>query len=75
MLNPDRIKSMVGDPSDLEKQLAKKGADLTFSEAAQRLDFWYLSICAMIVIGTSRLFDSNAVALGLHNEKSEEMIQ
>ena len=60
LMSPDRLKSLVGEPSDIEKQLSKKGSDLSFSEAAQRLDFWYLSICAMIVIGTSRLFDGNA---------------
>ena len=34
MLDPDRIKSLVGEPSDTEKQMSKKGSDLTFSEAA-----------------------------------------
>ena len=75
LMDPDRIKSLVGEPSDIEKQMSKKGTDLTFSEAAQRLDFWYMSICAMIVVGASRLFDGNALALGMHDEKSEEMIQ
>ena len=57
LLDPERIKSLVGEPSDIEKKLSNKGADLTFSEAAVRIDFWYLSICALVVIGTSRLFD------------------
>lgn len=75
LLNPDRIKAMVGEPSDIEKHLADKGTDISFSDAAQRLDFWYLSFCTMIVIGTSRLFNENADALGLHNNKSQEMIE
>ena len=64
----------IGEPSDTDKEMVKKGTDLTFSDAAQRLDFWYLSICAMIVVGASRLFDGNALALGMHDEKNEEMI-
>jgi len=70
LLDPDRIKSLVGEPSDIEKHLADKGVDLSFGEAAQRLDFWYLSICSMIVIGTSRMFNENADALGLHQDKA-----
>ena len=38
------------------------------------MDFWYYAICSMIVIGTSRLFYGNAEALGMHNDKKEEMI-
>ena len=75
MLDPDRIKSMVGEPNDIEKHLSNKGKDLSFSEAAQRLDFWYLSFCTMIVVGASRLFDENADALGLHEDKTQEMIE
>ena len=60
LLDPERIKRMVGEPSEIEKSLANKGGDLSFAEAAVRLDFWYMAICSMIVIGTSRLFDENA---------------
>ena len=66
---------MVGEPSEIEKKLADKGKDLSFSEAAVRLDFWYMAITSMIVIGTSRLFDENAETLGMHIESQEEMIQ
>lgn len=67
LLSPDRIKSLVGEPTDIEKKLSNKGADLAFSEvAANRMDFWYLSICTCVVIGVSRMFDENAQALGLN---------
>ena len=62
-------------PSDIDYIMENKGVDITFSDAAQRVDFWYSSICAMIVIGASRLFDGNALALGMHDEKSEKMIE
>ena len=55
--------------------MSKKGSDLTFSEAAQRMDFWYFAFCTMIVVGTSRVFYGNAEALGQHEQKREEMIQ
>jgi hypothetical protein len=74
LLDANRIKSMVGEPSEIEKKLSNKGQDHTFSEAAVRLDFWYMSITAMVVIGISRMFDENAEALGLHDEKKAQMI-
>ncbi len=60
MLNPSKIKELVGEPSDIEKKLSNKGEDLDFKDAAQRIDFWYLSFISMIVIGTSRMFDENS---------------
>lgn len=75
LLDPERIKSMVGEPSEIEKALSNKGADLSFSEAAVRIDFWYMSFTAMVVIGASRMFDENAQDLGLHIDEKEEMIQ
>jgi len=68
LLDADRIKALVGEPSEIEKKLSNKGQDHTFSEAAVRLDFWYMSFCAMIVIGTARMYDENSEALGLHDE-------
>ena len=75
LLDADKIKSWVGEPSDIEKKLSNKGGDLTISETLVRIDFWYLSITSMIVIGTSRLFDENAMDLGLHDEDKENDIQ
>ena len=69
LLDAERIKTMVGEPSDIEKKLSNKGEDHTFEQVATRIDFWYLSICSMIVIGTSRMFDENAEALGLFNDE------
>jgi len=66
---------MVGEPSDIEKKLSNKGADLEFAEAAVRIDFWYLSISSLVVIGVSRMFDENAQALGLHDDERQEMIE
>ena len=74
LLDANRIKSLVGEPSEIEKKLSNKGQDHTFSEAAIRLDFWYMSFAAMVVIGISRMFDENAEALGLHDEKQSQMI-
>lgn len=68
LLSPDRIKSFVGEPSDIEKKLSNKGADKTIAETFIRLDFWYMAICTMIVTGTSRLFDENAESLAMHND-------
>lgn len=34
LLDPDNIKSMVGEPSDIEKKLSNKGEDVEFGEAA-----------------------------------------
>ena len=75
MLDPSRIKDLVGEPSDIEKKLSNKGEDLSFSDAAIRIDFWYLSIISMIVIGTSRMFDENCSALALHNEEKAEELE
>ena len=74
LLSPDRIKSFVGEPSDIEKKLSNKGADKTIAETFIRLDFWYMAICAMIVTGTSRLFDENAESLAMHNDDMQDMI-
>ena len=65
----------MGEPSDIEKKLSNKGEDLTVSQAITRIDFIYLCICSLIVIGTSRLFDENAESLGLHDDEREDMIQ
>lgn len=69
LLSPERIRSLIGEPSDIEKKLAGKGDDLEFSQAAVRLDFWYMGVVSMIVIGASRLFDENAISLGMSNDK------
>jgi len=74
LLDADRIKQLVGEPTDIEKKLSNKGGDLEYSDVATRLEFWYLSICSLAVIGISRLFDENAQSLGLHDEEREEMI-
>lgn len=74
LLSPDRIKSFVGEPSDIEKKLSNKGADKTIAETFIRLDFWYMAICTMIVTGTSRLFDENAESLAMHNDDMQDMI-
>ena len=71
----ERMVRMYDEPNNIVKSLCVKFNGFTFSDAAQTLDFWYLSICAMVVIGASRLFDGNALALGMHDEKSEEMIR
>ena len=73
--NPETIKRVVGEPSEIEKKLANKGVDKDFSQAAIRIDFWYMSICAMNIIGISRVFDENAFDLGLHNEEQGELIE
>ena len=39
------------------------------------MEFWYYAIVSFFVIGTSRLFYGNAEALGMHDDKKEEMIQ
>jgi len=75
LLDASRIKQLVGEPTDIEKKLSNKGVDLSYSEAAVRLDFWYLSVCCMVAIGTSRMFDENAQILALHNEQRQEMIE
>jgi len=75
LLDADKIKSMVGEPSDIEKKLSNKGNDLTVKEALERIDFWYLGITTMILVGTSRLYDENAMELGLHDEDKENTIQ
>ena len=74
LLSPDRIKSFVGEPSDIEKKLSNKGADKTVGETFVRLDFWYMAICTMIVTGTARLFDENAESLAMQSEDMEDMI-
>ena len=75
LLNPSKIKEMVGEPSDIEKKLSNKGEDLDFKDAAQRIDFWYLSIVSMFVIGTSRMFDENSQALALHDDDKTDEIE
>jgi hypothetical protein len=75
LLDSERIKTLVGEPSDIEKKLSNKGVDLEFSDAAVRVDFWYLAICSCIIIGVSRMFDENAQALGLQQDARQEMIE
>lgn len=75
LLDADRIKSLVGEPTDIEKKLSNKAKDLEFGEAATRIDFWYLSIATLVVIGVSRMYDENAQALGLHIDERQEMIE
>lgn len=72
--DPDRVKQVVGEPNDIEKKLSNKGGDVELSEAALRVDFWYLSICAMVAMGTSRMYDTNNEKLGLHNDVQAEAI-
>ena len=75
LLDADRIKQLVGEPSDIEKKLSNKGGDLEVGEAAVRVDFWYSAICSCIIIGCSRLFDENAAVLGLNDDARQEMIE
>ena len=74
MLDPSKIKQLVGEPSDIEKKLSNKGVDKSFSEAAQRIDFWYMCICAMFTIGIARIFDENAEVLGMGSDERENMV-
>lgn len=75
LLDADRIRAMVGEPTEIEKKLSNKGIDYSFSDAALRLDFWYLAIASMVVIGGSRMYDENAQALGLHDDTKTELIE
>ena len=74
LLDPSKIKTLVGEPTDIEKKLSNKGVDKTFTEAAQRVDFWYTCIVAMFLIGTARIFDENAEALGMGDDDRENLI-
>jgi hypothetical protein len=74
LLDPNKIKTLVGEPSDIEKKLSNKGVDKTFGEAAQRIDFWYSCIIAMFLIGIARIFDENAEPLGMGDDEQENMI-
>ena len=64
----------MGEPSDIEKKLSNKGVDKTFSEAAERVDFWFMCFIAMFLIGMARVFDENAEALGMGDETLENLI-
>ena len=74
LMDEERIKRIVGEPSEIEKKLSNKGADKTYGEAASRIDFWYMSITSMVMIGTSRMFDENAETLSLHDPDKSELI-
>ena len=74
LMDPNTIKALVGEPSDIEKKLSNKGVDKTFTVAAQRIDFWYCCIVAMFLIGIARIFDENADVLGMQKEGAETMI-
>ena len=73
-LDEERIRGIVGEPNETEKKLSNKGKDVSFGEAALRVDFWYIGIVTMIVMGTSRMYEENAEALGLHNEAKTSLI-
>ena len=74
LLDPAKIKTLVGEPSDIEKKLSNKGVDKKFGEAAQRIDFWYSCIIAMFTIGIARIFDENADDLGMGDDDRADMI-
>ena len=74
LLDPTKIKTLVGEPTDIEKKLSNKGVDKTFTEAAVRIDFWYTCIVAMFLIGTARIFDENADALGMGDDERTDLI-
>ena len=74
LLDPTKIKTLVGEPTDIEKKLSNKGVDKTFSEAALRIDFWYTCIVAMFLIGTARIFDESAEVLGMGDDDREDLI-
>lgn len=75
LLDPNKIKTLVGEPSEIEKKLSNKGVDKTFSEAAQRIDFWYSCIVAMFLIGTARIFDENSDPLSMGDDTKSNMIE
>jgi len=74
LLSPERIKKLIGQPTEIEQKLAGKGDDMDFSQAAVRIDFWYMGIVTMIVIGASRLFNENAHYLGMMNDQRQLMV-
>ena len=71
-LDKDRIKEFIGEPTDIEKKLSNKAKDVSFSEAAERIDFWYLSIAMMCAAGIARMVDQNEDALSMGDYSLEQ---
>lgn len=61
------MKKQIGNPSDTDRFMMKKGANCTLREAKNRHEFWLVLFTVTIIIGISRMIDDNAALIAASN--------
>lgn len=67
LIGADALKKMLGQPSETDKLMAKKGKHVTFKQARQKAEFWLILFAFSIIIGISKMVDENATIIALRN--------
>ena len=70
LISPETLKKHIGNPSDTDRFMHKKGMNTSWSEAKNRQEFWLTLMTFAIVIGVSRMIDDNANIIALSNSNN-----
>ena len=57
----------LGEPSETDKFMQKKGGNADLDDARKRKEFWLVFFSFSIMIGISRMMDDNASLIALSN--------
>ena len=65
LLDQETIEGWVSNVSEFDRYLIDKGVDVSFSEAATGLPYWYLMISTMVIVGSSWMMKENTRSFAL----------
>lgn len=67
-LNPANVKKAIGNVSETDRFMMKKGRSHTLSEAQKKPEFWLVIITFMITVGICRMMEDNAQIVAAMNK-------
>lgn len=75
LMSGDQMKKQMGNPSDTDKFMMKKGGNATLADAKNSKEFWLIFLSFSIIIGIARMMDDNASLIALQNSSSSQTYQ
>jgi hypothetical protein len=75
LIGADALKKAMGNPSETDKFMSKKGKHCTFKQARQRREFWLFLIAFSIIIGIAKMMDENATIIALKSTSTADKNQ
>lgn len=67
LISEQSMTKILGEPSETDKFMTRKGINCNFKEARKKHEFWLFLMTFSIIIGIARMVNENATIIALHN--------